>query len=469
MNILFILPSAKSRYFDLDYHHGVAQLSAQVRQSGHGTALLQLARLDRKAIDRKLAASKPDLLAFSFASDSAGLAKEIMQYTKKYGIYTIAGGVHATVAPEEVINWVDVLCLGEGENALVDVINGVPLQRIANLWAHQNGELIKNAPGKLLHDLDALPFSDRSLFDYQRVLDKDHRADFMAGRGCPFRCSYCINSQLLNLAPGRFVRWRSQEHLIAEIKAVLSAYNGIESICFQDDTFALNANWLNKFTAMYTREIGLPFACNLRVGSFDEAIIDALAQAGCTEVRMGVEQGNDQLRRQVLHRNMDKKSITDAFAMAKKAGIKTFAYNMVGIPGETVATIQETIALNQKIKPDKLHVSMFRPYPGTELYDQCRKYGYLTSKATSSFFEPVSTVQLPTITRKELEFYFRIFRIAALYPRLTPLAALLAKCQLGPRLNLYDFFFKSALSIFFFLRSKMPKSIKNPIFRLLKA
>jgi len=116
-------------------------------------------------------------------------------------------------------------------------------------------------------DLDSLPFSDRVIFDYQRALDQDHRADFMAGRGCPFNCSYCINKFEQKLAPGSYVHYRSVANVPTEIKMVLEQYNGIESICFQDDTFALKKTWLTEFCQRYKHEIRLPFACNLRINS----------------------------------------------------------------------------------------------------------------------------------------------------------------------------------------------------------
>jgi radical SAM superfamily enzyme YgiQ (UPF0313 family) len=469
MKVLFILPSEKSKYFELDYHHGIAQLSSCLKEDGHKTELKVLSSFNPKTIDDTIKKSKPDLLAYSFTSDHAVLAKQVMNHTKHYGITTLAGGVHATMAPADIIAHCDAVCIGEGEQALRDVANGKSVEEIPNLWVHRDGTVIKNNTRPFLQNLDALPFSDRALFDYQKSLDQDHRADFMAGRGCPFHCSYCVNDKLKKVARGNYVRWHSPGYMIKEIKSVLENYDRIESICFQDDTFAMNVSWLDEFASIYKQQIGMPFVCNLRVGSINKQIVDLLSEAGCIEARIGIEQGNEELRHHMLRRKMDNQKIIQTVDMVKKAGIQVFAYNMVGIPGETRETIQETIALNRQIKPDKLHVSMFRPYPGTALYDYCVQNDLFSSKTTSSYFEPIATVQLPTISTSELEYYFRIFRVAVTYPRLTPIASVLAKIKLGKQTRLYDILFETALSVYFFTRAKLPNWIKKPIFKKFKA
>ena len=469
MKILFILPCVSSKYYELDYHHGIAQLSSVLKMAGHATELIILSTVDSDSIKNKLKDFKPDILAYSFTSDNAELAKQIMQHTKQFGIFTISGGIHTTMEPLDIISCCDAVCIGEGEDAFRDLAGGKHIEEISNIWYQKDGTVFKNKMRPFIEDLDTLPFSDRTVFDYQKSLDQDHRADFMAGRGCPFHCTYCANDGLRNLAEGRYVRWHSPEYIIEEIKRVISDYTGVESICFQDDTFALKKSWLQEFVSLYKLQIGMPFICNLRIGAVNENIVDLLAKAGCTEVRIGVEQGNEELRRMILRRNMDNREIIKTFEWIKKAGIKVFAYNMVGVPGETKETIEETIRLNQQIEPDKLHVSMFRPYPGTALYDRCIDDSLVTSESTLSYFEPVSTVQLPTISKSDLEYYFRIFRVAVLFPRLRPIASVLAKCKLGKKKTLYDVLYESALHVYFLLRSKLPEWIKRPLFRIIKA
>lgn len=248
--------------------------------------------------------------------------------------------------------------LEKASKTLLDIVDGKPVDQIPNLVRKVDGKIIQNSIQPLLEDLDQLPFPDRELFDYQNSLNQDHRADFMVGRGCPYRCTYCINNQMINLAPGRYVRLRSVSNILTEIKLVLHNYQNIESICFQDDTFALKRGWLVEFCDRYKREIGLPFVCNLRADRTDEEIVIVLKNAGCQEVRIGIEQGNESLRRSMLNRKMSNEQIIAAFQMLHKAGIKTFAYNMIGIPGETEQTVQETIRYDCYIMKQKYHLKM---------------------------------------------------------------------------------------------------------------
>ena len=468
MNILFLFPSASSKYIFVDYHHGIALLSALLKRDGSKTELVVMSNFDPTVVERKIDEFKPDILAYSFTSDQAWLAKKYMKQFSNRDIFSVAGGVHPTVAPEDIIPYVDSICIGEGEGPLFDLVQGQDPNEIKNLWVRTNGTVTKNEPRPLIEDLDSYPFSDRELFDYQRSLDIDHRADFLAGRGCPFRCTYCINNRLHELAPGRYVRLRSVINVLEEVKAVLSEYDGIESVCFQDDTFALKKSWLSEFCLAYKREIGLPFVCNLRVGIVDQESIEMLAHAGCDEVRVGVEQGNEKLRSTVLKRKMTNEQIIKTFNSLKNAGIKVFAYNMVGIPGETEDTIQDTINLNRRLGSDKMHVSIFRPYPGTELYDHCVENNYLRDIKVESYFEPVSILEMPSISKDKIEYYYRIFRAAVHFPKLLPIVKLLARIKISKTYTLYDLAFNTAYLLFRFMQKSLPPWIKEPVFKFFK-
>ncbi len=467
MKILFVFPSASSKYTFVDYHHGIGLLSALLKREGHQTSLLQVTQFDKRQIDWAVDSFKPDILAYSFISDHKPLAVQVMKHLAPRRIFSIAGGVHPTLSPLDLVDYVDCVCIGEGEGTILEIVQGKPLAEISNL-CYKNGDIYNNPTRPFLEDLDSLPFSDRELFDYQKALDQDHRADFMAGRGCPFRCTYCINNQLYSIADGNYVRWRSVDNVLAEIKQVLNDYNRIESICFQDDTFALKKSWLEEFCNRYQQEIGLPFVCNLRVGSVNKETVEMLAAAGCIETRIGVEQGNETLRRNMLKRKMTNDQIIDTFTMIKKTGIKTFAYNMIGVPGETEETIQETIALNRQLQPDKLHISIFHPYPGTELYDQCVENGYLNEKTIESYFEPIASLTLPTISKAQVEYNFRIFRAAVMYPKLLPFVKILARIKIGRKKTLYDVGFQFAYRLFYMLQKRTPSFIREPLFKRLK-
>ena len=139
-----------------------------------------------------------------------------------------------------------------------------------------------------------------------------------------------------------------------------------------------------------------------------------------------------------MKRGMSNNQIKKAFDIVKQANIKTFAYNMIGLPGETKETIMDTIRLNREIKPDKLFISIFFPYKGTDIYDLCKEKGILTNQNINCYFEPVSTLNQDTIKKKEVEFYYRIFRVAVMYPKFLWMAKILAKIKIGKHTTAYD-------------------------------
>ncbi|MBN1542072.1 radical SAM protein [candidate division KSB1 bacterium] len=469
MHVLFIYPIPSPKHTFVDYHHGLALLSALAKLQGHSTTLFLTHTLSKAEIDRALVETKPDLIAYSVTSDQKELAKAYMNYLAPRKIFSIVGGIHPSIAPEDFLDHIECACRGEGEEAWSELLQGKPLQEIENLAYRRNGSIETNPMRPFLQDLDALPFSDRELFDYQKSLDVDHRADFIAGRGCPYRCSYCVNNWLHGLAPGRYVRLRSPDNLVQEVHAVLNRYNGIESVCFQDDTFTFNKHWVTEFCELYRRQIGLPFVCNIRAETAGQEIIEMLREAGCEEIRIGVEQGNERLRRDILKRKMSNNELIAAFNRIKKAGIKVFAYNMIGVPGETRETIRETVELNRQLRPDKIHISLFHPYPGTELYDQCLKAGYNVDAVNGSFYEPVAVIDTEELTKSEIEFHYRIFRIAVLFPVLLPVAKMLARIKVKKHSTLYDVAYDSMFRAAQFAQRNLPKGIRNALFRALKA
>jgi len=228
----------------------------------------------------------------------------------------------------------------------------------------------------------------------------------MAGRGCPYGCSYCCNPALRRRFKGlgKYVRFRSPDNILAEVRALASSYP-IKTLNFQDDVFTLDREWTLRFCQAYGQEFAFPFCINTRVESInDEELVAALARAGCRSVRIGLESGNEQLRTEILKRRMSNEEVRQAFALARKYGLDTYTCNMLGIPGETAAMIEQTIALNRELEPTDLQFSVFYPYPMTELYDLSVRDGLITGdQFLPSYYERKSVLNLPTLSDQDLE------------------------------------------------------------------
>ena len=477
MKVLFIFPIPSSKYIFVDFQNGIASISAILKQKQHETSLWVRDALKPPEITDKIEKFQPGLVGFSNTSDQSVLAEKMINFIyDRFHLPIIAGGPHPTVCPEETIGirGVKFLCVGEGEYPMLELVKALEknedYRHIQNLWIDQGNEIIKNEVRPLIQNLESLPFPDRDLFDYQKLLDIDHRADFMAGRGCPYPCSYCINHKVIDTyrGKGKYVRLRKVKNVIEEIQQVLSKYQRVESIHFHDDTFIINKTWVKEFCAEYKKHINMPLLINARADLIDEEIIEWLKMAGCVEIKIGVEHGNEKIRNSIMKRNMSNEQIINAFQIIKKAGIKAWAYNMMGLPEETKETIWDTINLNREIKPDKLFISIFYPYKGTTLYEYCKEKGMLTDQTVNTYFEPISTLQLPTIKKKEVEYYFRIFRIAVMYPKMLWLGKILAKAKIWKNTTLYDVAYLFLYRSFIFIRKNFPPALKEKIFKILR-
>ena len=447
MRVCFVYPDVGGveHYGTRKFYHGIGYLSSVLKQAGHETSLIYLQK--EPVGDEflgEISSRQPDLVAFSSTTHQHRFVERCAAWLKEVqpGIFLLSGGVHPTLVPEQVIanENLDAVCVGEGEYALLDLVNALMTGRsalhILNLWARDraSGEIVRNAMRPLVTNLDVLPFPDRELFDYAKILAQNEgQADMMAGRGCPYNCSYCCNPALKKRYKdlGKYVRFRGVSNLLAEIRQLASRYK-ITSLNFQDDTFTLDRHWTEEFCRAYAAEFGpsadgrpaaLPFWINTRVERLDEELIKLLAHSGCKGVRIGVESGNEWLRGKILKRQMSNDDFRRVFRLLHRYGIQAYTCNMIGLPEETPQMIEETIALNRELSPTKFQFSVFYPYPMTELHDIAVSKGYVQevrapldgappsgappsgappNGALTGYYERESILNLPTLSAEQL-------------------------------------------------------------------
>ncbi len=462
MKILFIypVPSPESTIMNyLRYQQGIGCLSAILKKHGHKTSLLYLHELDIKQIKDKISSFNPDLITISSTTNQIYLTKKISEYIyQKYKIPVIVGGPHATVAPDDVVGSQGVfgVCIGEGEYPLLELVEKLeqkkPYLDTMNFWFNHKNKIYKNPLRPLTQNLDELPFPDRELFDYQKIIDESHCVDMFIGRGCPYQCTNCINNGLIKLFGGKgpYVRLRSVESAIREIEEIIKNYKRVSYIQFQDETFTLNKKWLKEFCEKYKKRIGLPFQADTRVDTIDKESLKWLKSAGCDMLDIGIESGSDYIRNKVLKRNIPKEKIIEGCKLIKKSGIRLWTFNMIGLPYETAETIEETIKLNQEIKPDVVFVSVFQPYPGTELYELCKNNGWLTKLQLEGYFGNKTILNQPSISKEKVAYYYNIFPWVILYPYFAPFVKILAKIKINKDKSTYDVLFPIVKSIYKF-------------------
>jgi len=388
MKVLFIYPSN-----DLSYPLQIGSLSAFIKQYGHKTDLLSLfienniTKKHLSSINDKLKDFKPDFVILSCYETSFSWIKEITAYVKglRPEIVTIIGGYFPTLCPQEVIkvSSIDAICRGEGEWALKEFLDNPQRKNIKNFWFKEKGKIVKNGIRPLIENLDILPFPDKTFFDYQEHLDKTEKkgervVKIMASRGCPFDCTYCCNKYIKELYPNKnkYLRMRSPKNIVEELKELKAEYS-FEKVGFHDDNFTLDLNWLKEFGSLYKKEINLPFYCATRVESCSDKVLDILKKAGCELLLIGVESGDEKYRREIMKRFMSNQSIISAFNRARKKGILTWSFSMVGLPFETKQMLLKTVCLNWQCRPDFVMASIFYPFKGTQLGDICYNKGWV--------------------------------------------------------------------------------------------
>ncbi len=418
MNVTFIYPD----YFETQDVHtepqgrmylGIGYLSAVLKRGGHDVELVHLIRpVGRDDLVASVRAAKPDLVALSATSLQFSKVRDLARLVKEdLGVPVACGGVHPTIAPGETIacEWIDFICVGEGELPLLELCDALQAGRrpdgIASIWFKEGGEVVHNDVRPLVTDLDGMPFPDRSIFDVENfAANQKKRLSIMASRGCPFNCSYCCNHIQRAVYPncGEYVRFRSPANVIDEIDTARRDDPGIEQVRFEDDILTMDRDWFREFATLYRERVELPFICNARVDLLNAEMVDLLAGAGCSTIAMGIESGNNWLRKNVLSRPMKDEKIREAFALCRRAGISTVSLNMTGFPHETLSMALDTVKMNADVSPDLAQVTALCPFPNTRIYRECLEGGMLGDTTLDTLFSGRSELRLDRMSRAQV-------------------------------------------------------------------
>jgi len=419
MKILFVYTDLNVRGGAKSLQFGIGMISAMLKRAGHETDLhYMFGDYNIEALAAKIKAYQPGIVAFSAVSPQYLYVKKSLHDLGDIDAFTILGGQHATLASDclEEMPELNAICIGEGEFPMLELVaaleSGTSYEKISNLHVRKDdGEIVRNPTRPFFADLNELPFPDRSIFDYQEIVDSDFdTALFMFSRGCPYNCTFCSNHALRLEQSGKYVRFRSVDSCFAEIRDVTEKY-AVKYLYFNDDCFTAKKSFLKEFCERYKDEFSYPFDINARPETLTDEICEMLAAAGCRRISIGIENGDEEFRRDILGRSQSNDRIAEAFASCKKAGIKTKSFNIVGFPHETPEIFQATIDLNARIQPDSVIIGIFEPYPGTKLATLCKEEGLIDeSKVQIDFIGRTDTMlDMPQFPRKQILKSFRNF------------------------------------------------------------
>ncbi len=393
---------------------GLAYIASVLKKSGHNVAFLPLSGVQKGAILKKLKDNKTEIILISSTSDAWPLCNKVIDFiNRNCKIPVLIGGLHPTFCPEESITRKGILglCIGEGEYPAAELLDAITGRRdcahIANLWIKKNGEIYKNGIRDLISDLDSLPPPDYKIFS--EYINLEHLPVILS-RGCLFNCSYCCNHAYHKLYKGRgkIVRRHSISYSIDLIKNLLKEFPMVKEIEFYDEVFTVDYDWLKGFLERFS-EFGIRFICNSRFDVINEDLVKLLVGRGCKRINLAVECGSEKIRREVLKRPMSDHEIIEASRLVKSYGIGLHTHNMVGLPYERESDILKTAELNKNIGADSVQVSIFTPYPATDLYRVCREKGWIAHELNPSSYRDFTILKTPHIKPHLVNYYFLIF------------------------------------------------------------
>src|SRR3972149_4277130 len=427
MNILFIysLQDAQSTSKPLQsfgqMQFGISYISSFLKKHGHTTKLAVLTRaFNKKKEDfwgKYIEDFKPKLICFTSVSTEYRFIASVANYIKDSyrNSYLLIGGPHVSLNPGDVLlDAFDALCIGEGEFPTLELVaqleSGIAPSGIPNLWIKNGAQIEKNAQRPFSQDLNVLPFPDREMWKDWIGEQPASITPVLLGRGCPFQCTYCSNHALRKIASGSYVRLRSPDNVIEEIKEIIAFDPTRKDIYLEVETMGVNRKWDMELCAkleVLNASLGHPlnFGVNLRVtpNADIENLFVAFKRSNFKFVNIGLESGSERVRREILKRSYSNEDVIKAVALARKYSLKVNFYNLMGIPGETLADFQETIRINRICQPDSLMVSIFYPYPGTDLHSLCKEQGLLHEQLNQDMERSKAILNLPGFPKKQIQ------------------------------------------------------------------
>ncbi len=348
-----------------------------------------------------------DLIAFTCMTNTFLACTKFIQRIRKSSNAPIAiGGIHSTAKPLECIEYADYACVGEGENAFMELIdrisNNKTPEHTPGFYAKKNGKIIKNPQGSLVKDLDSLPVPSFNLkeqyfiFNNKLICMNDYKDDqemlrqyftryyfMVTSRGCPYTCKFCINDVLKRLSPEyRIIRKRSNEHIIKELKNMKSLLKYPLTIGFADDDFfSQSVEQMKDFSERYKKEVGnIPFFCSSTPHSMNPDKMKYAVEAGLCRLEIGIQSINDKTNWEIHGRAGLKKDVVRAISIAAPYRHKIqINYDIIlDNPWELEESVLETLRFMFEIpKPCTFAIFSLVPFPGTSQYERAKAEGLL--------------------------------------------------------------------------------------------
>jgi len=393
---------------------GIRTISSVLKKAGHSVKMVFMALSEdyskfytrKELVQLTKICKDSDLIGISSFVSTAPRAIQIIKFLEKRipKIPLVWGGIHATISPQECIKYCKIVCVGEGEEAILDLVNAIQknksIDKIKNLWIKKQNEIIKNQVRYIIEDLDKIPLPDYNtethyILDSHKIRkfsenDLDGAIFFLTGRGCPHGCDYCSNSLLNELYKGKrkkIVRWHSVDYIMDGILKLKKQFPSLSYFDIRDDTFSLRSlEQIKEFSEKYKEKVKMRFKCLADPHTVSDEKIKLLVDAGCTDIIVGI-QGTERVNKEIYHRYQTDKQVLDATKIINKYQDKlTVMYDVITCnPYEKPEDTIDMIRLLQKIpKPYFLSVNNLVFFHGSKLHERAVKDGILKNPKDSA-------------------------------------------------------------------------------------
>lgn len=411
---------------------GLCSLAAYLEQQGFSCGITDffLEKLDHESRCAAILRHNPAWIGLSCTTSSFldGYAFALAVKRESPGTKIVIGGVHVSaIGPKLLEDYqaLDYGILGEGEQALAELLRGEPPAKIPGL-VYREGESVVVTPRREEGlDLDTLPFPAYHrlpgfpkryylpLFNYPSTPN----GTMITSRGCPYQCSYCDRSVFR-----RTYRVNSADYVYEHLRYLKTTY-GMRHITFYDDLFTYDRARVVKLCDLLDRKpLGLTFNCIVQLAHVDGELARRLKHAGCWMVNVGIETGDRDLLR--LHKpNLQYDEILPRVKVLQRAGLRVKGLFIMGLPGETEASIGRTAQFIQKLGLDDMNMAKFAPFPGAPIYRRLPEMGTLTEdwskmNAMNFIFRPEgieSLERLEELYKQFMQSYYQNPRIGLAY------------------------------------------------------
>lgn len=429
------LESAAGRYFPL----GLGYIASYLQKYGkHDVQMFEPEAQGLSSADilQIITSFKPDIVGLTCSTPNFHRAIDLARLVRKHSkAKTVLGGVHASALPDFIMqhysDLIDCVVVGEGEVTMFELVAAFEseqeVDKVNGIVFNKNDKIITTPPRALIDNLDILPFPARDLIPQSLFHPNLHNArhkrcfSILTSRGCPYNCSFCAS----RIVSGKKYRTHSPEYVLEEMTLLKQKYNA-QQLLITDDTFTIDHERLEKICrGMIDGKLNLEWFCFSQVNVVNREILKMMKKAGCYSIGFGIESADPETLKK-MGKPIKPEHAIETVKLANELGLKTQAFYVLGMYGETEQQMKRTIEFANKVDSTLAFFNMLVPYPGTKDFNDFFANTPLNNINWSDFVAIGESCVLKnsTVPAKQIEqliasankdYYFRIQKLLSLF------------------------------------------------------